>query len=322
MQDALIVLGGYLLGSIPFGYVIPRLVRGDDVRRQGSGNVGASNVWRVYGRSLGHPRRAARRREGVRPGARRPRARRRLGRRARRRGGDGRARPARLPGLLEGRQDGRDRRRRRLRARAASPPSSASRSGLVTFAAFRYASLASMVTAARAAAPLPRVRLLVARSSASRRSPPSACSRSTATTSGRLLAGTEPRSPALCPEASGAPLTGRVPRRCRGGCRSRARRPSARASSGAEPGLERGLAGRRGVAVELARISPTVPHRSATTSWSWIVSRFTWRERTKSSSSSCGLGVEQLLEGDADGILDEARAAGARARRRAARPAA
>jgi len=51
--DALIVLGGYLLGSIPFGYVLPRLVRGDDVRRHGSGNVGASNVWRVYGRSLG-----------------------------------------------------------------------------------------------------------------------------------------------------------------------------------------------------------------------------------------------------------------------------
>ena len=55
MQDALIVLGGYLLGSIPFGYLIPRLVRRDDVRRHGSGNVGASNVWRVYGRSLGIP---------------------------------------------------------------------------------------------------------------------------------------------------------------------------------------------------------------------------------------------------------------------------
>jgi acyl phosphate:glycerol-3-phosphate acyltransferase len=53
--NALIVLGGYLLGSIPFGYVLPRLVRGEDVRRRGSGNVGASNVWRVYGRSLGIP---------------------------------------------------------------------------------------------------------------------------------------------------------------------------------------------------------------------------------------------------------------------------
>ena len=55
MVDALIVVGGYLLGSIPFGFVIPRLVRGEDIRRQGSGNVGASNVWRVYGRSLGVP---------------------------------------------------------------------------------------------------------------------------------------------------------------------------------------------------------------------------------------------------------------------------
>ena len=53
--DVLIVLGGYLLGSIPFGYVLPRLLRGDDVRRHGSGNVGASNVWRAYGPSLGVP---------------------------------------------------------------------------------------------------------------------------------------------------------------------------------------------------------------------------------------------------------------------------
>jgi acyl phosphate:glycerol-3-phosphate acyltransferase len=53
--DALVVLGGYVLGSIPFGYVLPLIVRGEDIRRQGSGNVGASNVWRVYGRSLGIP---------------------------------------------------------------------------------------------------------------------------------------------------------------------------------------------------------------------------------------------------------------------------
>ena len=53
--DALIILCAYVVGSIPFGYVLPRLVRGDDIRLHGSGNVGASNVWRVYGRSLGIP---------------------------------------------------------------------------------------------------------------------------------------------------------------------------------------------------------------------------------------------------------------------------
>jgi acyl phosphate:glycerol-3-phosphate acyltransferase len=55
LTDLLAILGGYLLGALPFGYWVPRLVRGEDIRTKGSGNVGASNVFRVYGRSLGLP---------------------------------------------------------------------------------------------------------------------------------------------------------------------------------------------------------------------------------------------------------------------------
>ncbi len=55
LLDALIIVGGYLVGSIPFGVVVVRLLRGEDIRKQGSGNIGASNVWRSYGRWLGVP---------------------------------------------------------------------------------------------------------------------------------------------------------------------------------------------------------------------------------------------------------------------------
>jgi len=37
---------GYLLGSIPFGYLLVRILRGEDVRTTGSGNIGATNVAR------------------------------------------------------------------------------------------------------------------------------------------------------------------------------------------------------------------------------------------------------------------------------------
>jgi acyl phosphate:glycerol-3-phosphate acyltransferase len=49
----LLVLAGYVLGSAPWGYWLPRLVTGVDVRKAGSGNVGAANVWRTVGFKLG-----------------------------------------------------------------------------------------------------------------------------------------------------------------------------------------------------------------------------------------------------------------------------
>jgi len=51
----LLVLAGYLSGSIPFGYWLVRLVRGEDVRLLGSGNIGGSNVWRCFGARFGLP---------------------------------------------------------------------------------------------------------------------------------------------------------------------------------------------------------------------------------------------------------------------------
>jgi glycerol-3-phosphate acyltransferase PlsY len=55
MKTALLVAAGYVLGSMPWGYWLPRLVKRDDIRGHGSGNIGGTNVWRVYGWRLGLP---------------------------------------------------------------------------------------------------------------------------------------------------------------------------------------------------------------------------------------------------------------------------
>ena len=49
MTSVLPVLVGYLLGALPFGLLMTRLVRGIDVRRYGSGSTGMTNVLRTIG---------------------------------------------------------------------------------------------------------------------------------------------------------------------------------------------------------------------------------------------------------------------------------
>jgi len=47
------IVASYLVGSVPFAYVFGRLLRGVDVRRVGSGNVGGTNLMRAAGKRWG-----------------------------------------------------------------------------------------------------------------------------------------------------------------------------------------------------------------------------------------------------------------------------
>lgn len=52
VRGALLVVAGYLLGSVSFAVLLVRLRTGRDIREEGSGNAGATNVLRAHGRTL------------------------------------------------------------------------------------------------------------------------------------------------------------------------------------------------------------------------------------------------------------------------------
>ncbi len=53
MTPLLVLLIAYVLGAIPFGYLLVKFTTGADVRASGSGNIGATNVMRTTGRGAG-----------------------------------------------------------------------------------------------------------------------------------------------------------------------------------------------------------------------------------------------------------------------------
>jgi len=52
MTPILVLAAAYLIGALPFGYLLVKLRTGTDVRTVGSGNIGATNVLRTAGRTL------------------------------------------------------------------------------------------------------------------------------------------------------------------------------------------------------------------------------------------------------------------------------
>lgn len=53
MHILILLVISYIIGSIPFGYLLARAVKDIDIRRYGSGNIGATNVVRVIGKKWG-----------------------------------------------------------------------------------------------------------------------------------------------------------------------------------------------------------------------------------------------------------------------------
>jgi glycerol-3-phosphate acyltransferase PlsY len=53
VEALLLIIGGYLAGSVPTGVILAKLFATKDIRQEGSGNIGATNVYRVLGARLG-----------------------------------------------------------------------------------------------------------------------------------------------------------------------------------------------------------------------------------------------------------------------------
>lgn len=53
METVVIVLLAYLIGAVPSGYLIGRIFYGVDLKKTGSGNIGATNAYRTFGMKAG-----------------------------------------------------------------------------------------------------------------------------------------------------------------------------------------------------------------------------------------------------------------------------
>ena len=49
----ILIIASYLLGAIPTGVILAKAFAGRDIRQEGSGNIGATNVTRVLGKKVG-----------------------------------------------------------------------------------------------------------------------------------------------------------------------------------------------------------------------------------------------------------------------------